>query len=400
MYALTNSEPEEQEFIKCLTLLDRIIKKEEPSEEEINIKLTVGDLYCAMQTRDLSLALLFASENFDKLIDSPINLELFIRGIHLYGAKHLVMLSVAETPSGEYRSDNLGNAMGLDYKLVPTAMGEFCKTLFASLITSKTKEEIIEVGIFALTELCRIHPFGNGNGRTARMLMNCIFSHFGNCNPIVFPDTEKYNTLFDQYIKGNKALLETLIKQILAETPASTDLVTKPIEVVGFPTSNMKIYFHKTQGIGIVKNGEGLALDPNTIATLSELFIENKPVHNFLTKLAQWDWVKQSLDDWKNLWPLPLPNADNPASVSLEITTNLFFKNNPPSSWKPYPAKSITGNFIGHDMRFFKFKAKEDEALRNSFITHLEQQGFDVTRTVAKDIPCVQLDLTGSKPKI
>lgn len=83
--------------------------------------------------------------------------------------------------------------------MAPTPYHDIKKqlTIFSHEIQSKIKlmnegqDDPLEIAAFAHMEIARIHPFNDGNGRTARLIMNAILMEAG-LNPIVFPDDEEY----------------------------------------------------------------------------------------------------------------------------------------------------------------------------------------------------------------
>lgn len=60
-----------------------------------------------------------------------------------------------------------------DYKKVPTLLEQLCKSVNERIDTVK-EEEIIKLSADIHYNFVNIHPFGDGNGRTARLLMNYI----------------------------------------------------------------------------------------------------------------------------------------------------------------------------------------------------------------------------------
>ncbi len=74
--------------------------------------------------------------------------------------------------------------------LVPTVIEDWCQNLEYRLNNAKTDEEKIEAILDQHIKFEKIHPFGDGNGRTGRLLIihSCLKE---NLAPIVIPKEEK-----------------------------------------------------------------------------------------------------------------------------------------------------------------------------------------------------------------
>ena len=87
--------------------------------------------------------------------------------------------------------------------LVPTVIEDWCQNLEYRLNNAKTDEEKIEAILDQHIKFEKIHPFGDGNGRTGRLLIihSCLKE---NLAPILIPKEEKgkyINFLISENIK-------------------------------------------------------------------------------------------------------------------------------------------------------------------------------------------------------
>lgn len=114
---------------------------------------------------------------------------------------------------GIYRTENVGvggsNFDFPDWKEVPFKMYDFCDAL-------KNKQEVcglpemmhpVELSAWVHSEFVSIHPFRDGNGRTARMLSNYILMQHGYLPisvPITRDSTQKYYSILEQYHADGK----------------------------------------------------------------------------------------------------------------------------------------------------------------------------------------------------
>ncbi|MDY5306583.1 Fic family protein [Fusobacterium gastrosuis] len=90
--------------------------------------------------------------------------------------------------------------------LVPTVIEEWCQNLKYRLNNAKTTEEKIEAILEQHIRFEKIHPFGDGNGRTGRILIihSCLKEGIA---PIIIPKEEKgryINTLANEDIREFK----------------------------------------------------------------------------------------------------------------------------------------------------------------------------------------------------
>lgn len=83
-----------------------------------------------------------------------------------------------DASKGEYRLCNVTAGVGgrsyLNYSKIPAKIEELCSVLKKKNAHLKTAADIYGYSFFAHQEIASIHPFLDGNGRLARLLMNYI----------------------------------------------------------------------------------------------------------------------------------------------------------------------------------------------------------------------------------
>jgi Fic family protein len=107
--------------------------------------------------------------------------------------------------NGEFRFGTVraGTRTFPDYKKVPELVSRLCDETNEKIKSSFTFEEKFNLAFQVHFQFVSIHPFGDGNGRTSRLLMNYIQAWFGLPLSIVFKqDRIKYiNALEDARTK-------------------------------------------------------------------------------------------------------------------------------------------------------------------------------------------------------
>jgi fido (protein-threonine AMPylation protein) len=118
-------------------------------------------------------------------------------------------------------------------KHVPHAMAKFCKVLVKRLDELRTIRDgailqepglrmsvTVRFACLAFVGFLTIHPFANGNGHIARVLLWIILFHFGYAVPLwtidprpKFPD---YDTMIAAYRRGNTDPLELFVISTIA----------------------------------------------------------------------------------------------------------------------------------------------------------------------------------------
>ena len=82
--------------------------------------------------------------------------------------------------AGQYRrsNPNVGDFLPPDFRQVPTLLYQFAEEVQHRLQLVQTEADVVALLAYAHHRFVAIHPFTNGNGRTARLLTNFLaFRH-------------------------------------------------------------------------------------------------------------------------------------------------------------------------------------------------------------------------------
>ena len=115
------------------------------------------------------------------------------------GKEYKTMLSDFSSARGELRLLNVTAGVGgrsyMNYSKVPIKLAEFCNKLneLRQQIAGKSIDELYQLTFDAHFDLVTIHPWADGNGRMARLVMNMLQFEFGLIpTKILREDKEEY----------------------------------------------------------------------------------------------------------------------------------------------------------------------------------------------------------------
>ena len=154
---------------------------------------------------------------YDKAIElaqnhTPISIDLLISLSALVmkntGKEYKTILGDFSSAKGELRLLNVTAGVGgrsyMNYSKVPTKLAEFCKQLNADRkdVEKKSITELYKISFDAHFNLVTIHPWADGNGRMARLVMNMLQFEFGLIPTIIHKEYK------EEYIKALVATRE------------------------------------------------------------------------------------------------------------------------------------------------------------------------------------------------
>jgi len=134
---------------------------------------------------------------------------------------------------GEFRLSGVraGTRRFPEYKKVPDLVSKLCREYNSKLKTSDTFQKKCELSFKIHFDFVSIHPFGDGNGRTSRLLMNYIQTYFNLPLSVVYKENRIkyvnalesarnkedmkpfYDFMFSQYAKFLKKEIEEFQKK-------------------------------------------------------------------------------------------------------------------------------------------------------------------------------------------
>ncbi|WP_303915528.1 Fic family protein [Bacteroides mediterraneensis] len=133
-----------------------------------------------LMNEDLKKAYELAKEEAKRkeLITSPFLQRLNATLMRTTGSMHHVMGGSFDSSKGEFRlcgvTAGVGGRSYMSYQKVPAKVDELCMVLQEKQRAATTFRERYELSFNAHLNLVTIHPWVDGNGRTARLLMNYI----------------------------------------------------------------------------------------------------------------------------------------------------------------------------------------------------------------------------------
>ena len=139
-------------------------------------------------------------------IDSLISLSALV--MKNTGKEYKTILGDFSSAKGELRLLNVTAGFGgrsyMNYNKVPTKLAEFCNQLNADRKNAKKKSitELYKLSFDAHFNLVTIHPWADGNGRMARLIMNMLQFEFGLIPTIIHKEYK------EEYIKALVATRE------------------------------------------------------------------------------------------------------------------------------------------------------------------------------------------------
>lgn len=148
--------------------------------------------------------------------------EILVRNLH-----QIIVLETEEGWAGKYRNANV--VIGGAKHTPPDALhvpGEMCG-LINWLNSQINKINVVELAAFFHHKLAYIHPFFDGNGRTARLAMNLLLMQAGYPMVVILKnDRKKYYSVLN---KADSGEYEPLVKFIAQSVERSLDIYLKTL---------------------------------------------------------------------------------------------------------------------------------------------------------------------------
>ena len=145
------------------------------------------------------------------LLDCPLDFTFsidYILQLHTVAFGHLYEWA------GKWRNE--GTNMGIEQWKIPNAMAQYCEqvTFFKSQITDE--DSLLHTLAYTHHKFTQIHPFNNGNGRTARLLTD----HIAQINDyqkieLYYKEEGESRTKYKAALRAADNYDDTLLKQLI-----------------------------------------------------------------------------------------------------------------------------------------------------------------------------------------
>lgn len=128
--------------------------------------------------------------------------------------QQLVIKDIEDQASGQYRKGNVMITGSTHRPPEAYEVPKLMEELVSWVRKNQNKMHSVELAALAHHRLVHIHPFSDGNGRTARLFMNLILMQKGYPMVIILKnDRQKYYRALDKADRGNSTDIEKLIAQ-------------------------------------------------------------------------------------------------------------------------------------------------------------------------------------------
>jgi Fic family protein len=128
--------------------------------------------------------------------------------------QQLVVKDIEDQDAGKYRNGNVMITGSSHHPPDAFEVPKLMQELMSWIKVNSGKLHPVELAAIAHHKLVHIHPFSDGNGRTARLFMNLILMHKG--YPLVTilkNDRQRYYRSLDRADRGNTSEIEKFIAQ-------------------------------------------------------------------------------------------------------------------------------------------------------------------------------------------
>ena len=252
----------------------------------------------SIEEQNMNLDLKVAYEKSFDIIknNTPLTIDILIMLSALVmkntGQEYKTILGDFSSSKGELRLLNVTAGIGgksyMNFSKVPVKLEEFCKQINIERQNFSTKsiDELYQISFDAHYNLVTIHPWADGNGRMARLIMNMLQFEFGLIpSKILKEDKEEYiKALVATRETENldifrKVMTDTMVKNLNKEIDNYLDSIGETENIQENPTKE-KI---KSRDIiiSLLKKDGTL----NTTSLASQIGITAKAVEKHLSKL-------------------------------------------------------------------------------------------------------------------
>jgi len=197
-----------------------------------------------IEAANLGTAFDWSIENIQCCLDEP---EPYIREIN-----KIITDGVIEV-NGEYRAKQV-TLEGMDFVPPPPAsVPAYMRQLHDEIKALTPDRSIIEFAATIHTKLVSVHPFIDGNGRTARLFMNCILlAHDLPMIIINYNDKSRYLDALQASNNGDLSpLVEFFLECLFVQFEKLTEFLESPVQVIDFEQATDDKHDDQQKGIQV-----------------------------------------------------------------------------------------------------------------------------------------------------